>query len=611
MGLSDDILGLVVAHFPDKSFLNMALISKSYYEVCYPVLLLNSLNKHDGVTKGSVRHLLSDDGSCVLVHAIDYSDVDLFDQCLRAMGFWSSERNEAGKLTPIDKSRYTKLLLQCLYAGSLQCLVHLEAQNPSLFEDQLRERYREVKEVLRTCHHYHFLTFFAKLDQSKMKTEIKRSIKQGKLVLGNEGGRPQLLWSSWARRDPVTLKRAVIDTNSVNSQIYELKLGSDVFSAQMAVIFRQLIGENANRLHISPERTMLTFRGAFYKQCARMDTSAALIEAIVKEGKLDVNALRRPNEWYEASCESNLWWLRTKYSHDKGHFFTAIDIAAKFYNITALRVLLRLGADGGGGRSIAKRQGLLHDGQQTPPVLYHVFNQAIKEVCFGCPWANHTKYYYRKGVCRCSYRPRSLRRTVISWFQELSALCGRVETMTRILLEHEPHHRDLYSSGGEMSALHPLNELLTLTGKILNEITELGQHTRRWNVYAHLDPQRWDFKRFIEGLGKAYDLILASDPALQTVNALQPPSNKTGVRRLPEIAGWKEVSPLQVSFAELIQRDAEYENGTGYNYSDGGFVSSEEEYSSSEDDSASSEDESISSEDESTSSEDEYSSSEE
>ncbi|KAI1333143.1 hypothetical protein F5Y16DRAFT_393544 [Xylariaceae sp. FL0255] len=264
----------------------------------------------------------------------------------------------------------------------------------------------------------------------------------------------------------------------------------------------------------------------------------SLITALVNFGALDLNNTNKFGSFWRSQSRGAI-----PQELESRETLAPIDIAAFNLNIQALRTLLRLGAAGGDARSVVKDQNTTTlCRSEVPPPLWHVFNKNIRRgtsddgFAKEIPWDNqafiaHTSLsYFKYNLDWLDDDCMSGKQTgyVPMWDAVLKRICRRIGTITSILIDCEPHYRDLYEKHGEISEFHPMHRLLELTKGILS-LLDAG----------------YPVEDRLAGLGRAYDLLIHADPELRTVNALRPPSTKKGIHRLLEVVGWNS-TPLEV-----------------------------------------------------------------
>ncbi|KAI1325556.1 hypothetical protein F5Y16DRAFT_401271 [Xylariaceae sp. FL0255] len=324
--------------------------------------------------------------------------------------------------------------------------------------------------------------------------------------------------------------------------------------------FHNLVIEN----HIQDSKE--SYKRSLIKQCERRSrTSASQMVALIEHGDVDIN------EVLEYHCGTSHWYL-----------FSLIDIAAYFWNIKALRILLRLGANGGGARSLGCLRVKCQSKIPTP--LWHLFDTEIilDNFWHRAEW-NVSRNYAPASVFDWNnihpeeaFHDETTRRndfaidgddddnddndvfsisddpnveallchrgdTIHRSFPSLRRICNAFGEITELLLECKPDFRDLYEVHGKMTHLHPMDKLLRLTKNTLKKHTVYRRREVPEEISVFPPPRRSQFADCLEGLGKAFDLLIRADPELQTVDIFQPPSTKTGLDRLLELVDWETI----------------------------------------------------------------------
>ncbi|KAI0016225.1 hypothetical protein F4780DRAFT_703850 [Xylariomycetidae sp. FL0641] len=390
-----DVLRLTSSYLPDKSRLHLSLANRALHSSAYPDLLLDNLRRHKAIVEGEVLAFDNNDGTCALKHAIDYEKLPLFDKCLQVMDAEGLQTDAGFYLVLAD------LMKLCAWAGSTECIRRLHRT----FHDATRVAAEE---------------YYADLYEG----------------------------AAW--RDNIDLAKALakaFDSDGPFQKLFPCRRFPTLYDVNSASMARVLLSKGASAREDGLEG------GVLHSQCKRLQTSAALIEVLVREGGASVDSMER------------VWqYVPEHFPNETCVLYTPLDYACLNLNVEAARALLRCGAKVEGAYA-ARSQ---HEPELSPkeleglepciqPPLSRLFDQEIGAIQ-ECAWKHHIdktqKWRFSRhdlrwfepynstlsiwdldDGCRCRTGEGDTSSTGV-WLRLIKAFADRLATMTGILLDH-------------------------------------------------------------------------------------------------------------------------------------------------------------------------------
>ncbi|KAI1319243.1 hypothetical protein F5Y16DRAFT_391082 [Xylariaceae sp. FL0255] len=635
--LSDDMLLTVARHLRDKSRLNVALASTHTFNNLYSDLVRSNLGRSRSLVEGDVLDFEANDGTCALSHAIHYSDVDLFEKCLEVMDFWNQEQRQPN----LWRRRMYGLVYQCLFAGSLECLVYLREKSPEGVRRELLSDNPKIASM--RMNHFHLADFFSEYNRhengkqllqmsfdpkrankpfrfarvyhwdspggfqvrlAKFRKHCKRLAKDrmdgedrpepdsdddddGEIYLGERERHTDSHDTDGRRGLDIDEEDAERGYYTSDEEDNEEEKRRSLYIRRCTAYVKLVAIQSAQTLRLayslmkahksacSEEFISKRFWDAVVVKCQYFDSSPSLVEAFIREGKLDVNRVISME-----LCPVGLSRKKDECPDECDPVdLSLVDIAASNYNATALRVLLRLGANPGGAWSIAGHRGLKtrqsHTSQMMP-----VVTRALATACHDTAFRdlNRDRHFDRVdgryelemqysyccgrpyGRCQCRYEEAEQRKRRWEWnhnlqqWMDIRASCDRLANIIRILVGHGAEAGREQRVGNLLGDWHPMIWLIVFAQYTLSRAHD---GYREW-LYKHqvdggweertlsdelttkTPATRFDLHPYMRGLGEIYDMLIEADPELKNADELQPHSSKTGLSRLLEVVRWQE-----------------------------------------------------------------------
>ncbi|CAJ2507279.1 Uu.00g084650.m01.CDS01 [Anthostomella pinea] len=456
----------------------------------FPGLLRNNLSQHDKIIWGDVLAIEEEDGSCALVHALEYDHLALFDDCLRIIDFAALQASSAELFT----HQLGKLIKQCAYVGSIECVRHRHRKFP-----------RPTKAVVR-------------------------------ILLGE-------LLDGALRRNNLDFARALAAAFRMDGLAEQLGDVSylSLDSVNSASTARTLSREDAYTHMASSTYSML------HHHCNHPNTSTALLETLITEFRIEVNAVDGGLRWGAQIPEA---------VQEKITCRTALDYACSHLNVKAAKTLLRLGAHVGGAHAV-KAQALA-SGQvirwKAPTPLSLVMDQAIDGIG-RCPWKHHldkrTAWCFHEEdlgvpeytfIREIQFSPRGQltgcvcaeqldEHMVPVWLRLVKAFCDRVCATTEVLLAHGAGaHINIPDHLGRL----PFDRFLQLTNSIFQRLEE--DRARRPVVDGEFLLMA-GVREPLESMGTVCDLLIDAGARSHYGFSF---GERSGLDRLFELVGYEE-----------------------------------------------------------------------